>query len=212
VVIGGYDIAWPQCNKTYPTNPAFAVVGVSDGRAFSDNPCFAAEYSWATAAPRAPGVYMNTANPGASSTRWTLQGPKSCGGASDDVGCAYNYGWNAAAHAFAYAAAQGVDASSWWIDVETLNTWSTNTATNNADIRGMLEYLQGVGRDVGVYSTASQWAQITGGLALDVPNWLAGATSASQAVSWCSAQHSFTGGRVTMVQYPSGLFDGDAFC
>jgi hypothetical protein len=192
----------------------FAIVGVSQGRPFYDNPCLASEYAWAAQAPRAPAFYMSTANPGAQSVRWTLPGPKSCGGASDDLGCAYNYGWNAADHAFAYADAQtGAAASvSWWLDVETANTWSTNVAANNADIDGMLDYFRARSLPVGVYAVSGQWTQITGGAARAVPNWVPGASSASQALSWCSPSHSVTGGPVTVVQYPSGSFDGAAAC
>jgi hypothetical protein len=210
--IGGYDIAWPQCSKPVPPSPAFGIVGVSNGLAFSDNPCLAAEYAWASSATRAPAVYMNTADPGPQSTRWTLPGPKACSGASDDLGCVYNYGWNAAAHAFAYATAQGANPSAWWLDIETANTWSTNLAANVADIQGMVDYLRGQGRTVGVYSTRYQWGQITGGLSLAVPNWVAGASKQSQAVSWCTPSKSFTGGPVALVQYPAGTYDGDVPC
>jgi hypothetical protein len=76
----------------------------------------------------------------------------------------------------------------------------------------MVDYLQGQGRAAGVYSTAFQWAQITGGAALAVPNWVAGTTNASQAASWCTPSRSFTGGPVTLVQYPSGSYDGNVAC
>src|SRR5262249_7506279 len=162
------------------------------------------EFSWAATAPHAPGVYMNTANPGAQSVRWTLPGPKSCGGASDDLGCAYNYGWNAAVHAFEDPTAQGANPTAWWLDIETHNTWSTSATSNLADIQGMIDYLGAQGRTVGVYSTGFQWNTITGGAALAVPNWVAGASSVSQAASWCTTSRSFSGGVVALVQYPAG--------
>lgn len=210
----GYDISWPQCNNLYPANPAFGIVSASNGLAYSDNPCLASEYAWAAGAARAPGFYMNTADPGSQSLHWTTPGPKACGGSSDDLGCAYNYGWNAADYAFAYAANQttGSPTAAWWLDIETSNTWSTNTAANNSDINGMIDYFHAKFLTVGVYSTRFQWTQITGGLTLAVPNWVAGATSSSQAASWCSGGYSFTGGPVTVVQYPAGSFDGDVAC
>jgi len=214
-VTGGYDISWPQCSTSYPSNPAFGIVGVSDGRPFHDNPCLADEYAWAVTAPSAAGFYMNTANPGASSVHWTEAGPRACSGASDDLGCAYNYGWNAAAHAFAYADAQtgGAATATWWLDIETANTWSSSTSVNTADIRGMVDYFAAASLPVGIYSTTLDWDQITGGLALDVPNWVAGASGSTQAVRWCSSTTStFTGGRVALVQYPLHGFDGNAAC
>jgi hypothetical protein len=211
---GGYDISWPQCGKTYPANSAFGIVGASDGLAYSDNPCLASEYQWAAGASRPAGLYLNTADPGSASSHWTAPGPKACSGSSDDLGCAYNYGWNAASHAFAYAATQSAAGAgvTWWLDIETANTWSSNTAANSADIQGMVDYFGSQAVTVGVYSTSLQWGQITGGMTLTVPNWLAGASSATQASSWCSSAQSFTGGPVRVVQYPSGGFDGDVLC
>ncbi|MGH9126492.1 MAG: hypothetical protein ACRDZ8_17455 [Acidimicrobiales bacterium] len=210
---GGYDISWPQCSAAFPAHPAFGIVGASDGLAFSDNPCLASEYRWAAGASRPAALYLNTADPGSASTHWNAPGPKACSGSSDDVGCAFNYGWNAAGHAFAYAGTQGASPSApWWLDVETANTWSTNTAANDADIQGMVDYFGSRAVTVGVYSTAFQWGQITGGVSLTVPNWLAGATSGSQASGWCSSAQSSTGGPVRVVQYPSGSFDGDVSC
>jgi hypothetical protein len=214
VITGGFDISWPQCSKALPSNPTFGIVGVSNGLAFSDNPCLVAEYRWAAGASHAPSFYMSTANPGAQSIHWTEPGPKPCSGASDDRGCAYNYGWNAASHAFAYAAAQTGDAAQrmWWLDIETLNTWSTTVALNNDDIQGMVDFFAARSVPVGVYSTRFQWNQITGGLVLGVPNWLAGASSTSQAVSWCTTGTSFSGGRIAMVQYATSSIDTDVAC
>src|SRR4051794_7020392 len=65
----GYDVSYPQCGNALPDNPLFGIVGVSDGLAYGRNPCLAAEYTWASKAPQAPGFYMNTGNPGAASVR-----------------------------------------------------------------------------------------------------------------------------------------------
>ena len=210
--VGGYDISWPQCSQSLPAKPAFGIVGTSNGLAFSDNPCLAQEYSWAFAASRSPALYMSTADPGSQSVHWNTPSPKPCSGASTDLGCAYNYGWNAASHAFTYATSQHAVATMWWLDIETANTWSTYLAANNADIQGMIDYLHSQSVTVGVYSTAYQWGQITGSATLAIPNWVAGATSASQAASWCTPSRSFTGDTVSMVQYPAGSYDGDVAC
>jgi hypothetical protein len=211
---GGYDISWPQCGGAFPSNPVFGIVGVSDGRPYFDNPCLASEYTWARNAPRSPGLYMSTADPGAQSVHWSTPGPKPCGGSSDDTGCAYNYGWNAADHAWTYATQQiGTSPTvGWWLDIETGNTWSTNIAPNNADIAGMIDYFHAKSSTVGIYSTPSQWTQITGGESLSVPNWRPEASSAAQALTWCSPSYSVTGGPVALVQYLAGSSDGDAAC
>jgi len=62
----GYDVSYPQCGGPLPTNAAFGIVGVSDGRAYGENPCLAAQYAWAARAPKAPAFYMNTATRAAS--------------------------------------------------------------------------------------------------------------------------------------------------
>jgi hypothetical protein len=157
---------------------------------------------------------MSTANPGAQSVHWLEPGPKTCSGASNDSGCAYNYGWNAANHAFTYVAAQtGVAAQlQWWLDIETANTWSATVALNNADIHGMVDFLAAQGVSVGVYSTRFQWNQITGGMSLAVPNWLAGASSSQQAIDWCATASSFSGSRIAVVQYATSSIDTDVAC
>ncbi len=213
---GGYDISWAQCGGAYPNNPVFGVVGVSNGLPFHDNPCLAGEYGWATSAPYAVGFYLNTANPGTQSIHWTDPGPQPCSGASDDLGCAYNYGYNAARHALAYADAQTGAAAgkAWWLDIETGNTWSADVNSNMADVQGMLDYLNAQsGVTLGIYSTGAQWAQITGGAVLaSTPVWVPYAQQRSQAPGFCDAAYSFTGGPVAMVQYPAGNFDGDYAC
>jgi hypothetical protein len=211
----GYDISFPQCGKTYPSSPAFGIVGVGGGRAFDHNPCLASEYTWATGAPKAPAFYMNTGNPGTLSARWTLPGPRACSGAATDAGCAYNYGWNNATDAMGYAEQQtpagAAPTKAWWLDVETANSWSTNQSLNVTTLQGSVDYLRSRGVPlVGMYSTAGMWGQITGGARMSVPSWVAGASSQSQAKSYCGA--GFTGGGVRLVQFPSAGFDGDIVC
>jgi len=215
----GYDVSYPQCSGALPSKPAFGIVGVSDGRAYGDNPCLASQYAWARTGTKTPAFYMNTGNPGTASTRvaWNSQtGPKPCSeAAADQAGCAYDYGFNAAAHAYDYTQAQtsGAAAGAWWLDVETSNSWSTDTSLNVADLQGSIDYFAGltVPITVGVYSTGYQWGVITGGASLPAsPNWVAGASSASAAAAMCGS--SFTGGKVGLVQYPSGRFDGDYAC
>lgn len=216
----GYDVSYPQCGGPLPANPAFGIVGVSDGLAYGENPCLAQQYLWALAAPKAPAFYMNTGNPGSLATRvdWYAQdGPEPCG-TTNETGCAYNYGFHAAMDAFEYASLQSsVSAATtavWWLDVETTNSWSTDHSLNVRDIQGSIDYLStkaGVAT-VGIYSTGYQWGQITGGanLGATVPNWVAGALNAKRAPSMCSS--SFSGGTVRLVQYISGGFDANYAC
>jgi hypothetical protein len=76
----GNDVSYPQCGKTFPSRPAFGIVGVNGGLANDLNPCLGpssayrsykqSELYWAvsaatgsTAQPKAS-LYLNTADPG----------------------------------------------------------------------------------------------------------------------------------------------------
>ena len=56
------DISYPQCNGTFPSDAAFAIVGVNVGIVYSPNPCLTSELAWAG---MDAALYANTANPGA---------------------------------------------------------------------------------------------------------------------------------------------------
>ena len=213
-----YDVSWPNCGQALPTNGDLGIVGVNGGRPYENNPCLAAQFKWATSGPRRPAFYMNTSNPGTASraVNWYAQrSPSAACSAADEGACAFNYGYNAAKHAFARAQAQTGAASrhTWWLDVETGNSWSTNRALNSDSIAGSITYLRTQGVPVGVYSTRYQWGQITGGVVIpDVPVWLAGARNGQEATRFCGPERSFTGGPVIMVQWVEHNFDHNHLC
>lgn len=236
----GHDISWPQCGAAYPSDGSFGIVGVSNGRAWSTNPCLASEYQWAAGYARTPDVYMNTANPAPQSSYfWPTSGtrdPVLCrdNTVTTDPGCAYDYGWHTAADALATATrVLGSSAiGSWWLDVETSNTWNGDASSNAADVQGSIDYLlnQNVA-GVGVYSTQYQWNTITGGYSTSnaqqyaaawssefsspngishSPSWVAGASGPSTAPGYCSS--SFLGTTTWLVQYIANNFDVDYAC
>ena len=153
-------------------------------------------------------------------------------GANSDA-CAWEYGYNKATQDATWLtdAADAIDnqmASAvptspssypWWLDVETGNTWQSDTSMNVADLQGMVAGLQNDGAtSIGAYSTASQWNSITGGTTstlragslYGIPNWIPGATTQSQAESNCTLS-SFTGGSVVVTQW-TGSPDNDWAC
>lgn len=247
----GYDIGYPQCGRPFPGGAAFGVVGVNDGLPYSTNPCLGtgsgpSELSWAEAAANhAPAFYANTADPGAAvSAHWPLgqSVPFPCtADAPDSTACSYDYGWNAATDSFdnavaaerqvhgpAYDGVKAASTATWWLDVETANSWEsletqygqTPTAQENDTqaLLGAVAALHGLGAStVGIYSTALQWTQITGGPAVTGTrfatnaNWLAGNSNASGAQSRCGSV-GFTGGPVKLAQYPQGSYDADIAC
>lgn len=209
----GYDISWPQCGGMYPSTPyAFGIVGVTDGRSFTLNPCLVSEYLWAQSAtaPSQLSLYMNLNYPAGTTASEGKSGPY--GICKKGSACsAENYGWNAAQYAFTQNNAKiPLSASTWWLDIETGNSWSHNTALNADVIIGAIAYLQAQAVTVGVYSTPDQWQTIAGSYAPTVPNWVAGASVSSP--SDLCASSLYTGGSVWLTQYVSGNYDEDYSC
>ena len=222
----GYDISYPQCGAPYPANPAFGIVGVNGGRVFSVNPCLASQITWGGGA--ATELYINTGNPGPElSSFWPVgqTSPRFCDpDDTDSADCAYDYGWNAAKHSWDTAraayAALGLPASpaatTWWLDVETMNSWRTNVSLNVAALQGEVDFLRSVAgvTKLGFYSTTAQWSEITGATQFFAahPSWGAGAPNERTAKQHCVSTAGFTGGRLAMVQYIYNEFDADVRC
>jgi hypothetical protein len=237
----GYDVSYPQCGSTLPSARAFGVVGVNGGVSTRANPCLATQLAWAwksngavAAQPRAQ-LYLNTANPGEvreQVTTWPTSGSTpygTCDG-GNTAACSWQYGFERAQNSvisyFTPAAAEArVDGRpssyTWWLDVETINTWQSGSsealARNRATLEGMAAYLLGQRGKVGLYSTNQQWSQIVG----TVPttsnlagrnSWLAGATSLSGARSNCAKPPLTRNGRVTLTQYVQGGLDRNNSC
>lgn len=245
VVTTGNDISWPQCSnlRALPTNQSFGIVGVNGGLANDGNPCFSSELAWAqkstgNTAQSKVSVYVNTGNPGDvkpavadwPTTNTDLVDPLfndtdpygSCTGAND-AACSWQYGYNMAHSDVSYRGPANPANYSWYLDVETGNSWSTNLADNAADLEGMVAYLQYVSANVGLYSTGQQWHAIVGnsyGATPDaggnnlngLPNWLPGASSQTSAKTLCSQAPFTTNSKVTLTQYISGKYDYDVSC
>lgn len=209
----GYDISFPQCDGTYPTLSAypFGVVGVTSGHAFRNNPCFASQYAWASHTLSPESVYLNLNEDIGTTAAYGDTGPY--GACAPDTAChALNYGYNAASSAYTYATqAKTFIARTWWLDVETENSWSETDLSLNRDIiEGALQFLQTEhGFTVGIYSTASMWREITGSWQVGLPVWVGGGTK-SDAKTRCGT--GFTGGPVYLVQYANDDYDGDYAC
>jgi hypothetical protein len=215
----GFDISWPQCGYTYPSPDGLLVVGVTNGRVFTQNPCLTDE--WQSARPVAgativSSVYVNTGAPVPQSQAYSLgaNGPDGACQPTDMRCWSYNYGYNAALDAYGYATDQGVDATMWWLDVELANSWLADTNANFAVIQGMTDALVGQGMTVGVYSTGYQWQTLMGANQLSgVPIWIAGASDPTDGMSRCTNPHAwFAGGTPWLVQYPRPPYDGDIAC
>ena len=204
----GVDVSWPNCSASIPKT-GFGIVGVTGGKNFSPNPCLKAE----AANFSNLSVYTNTGYPGQSYALPYQAAPKAC--TATDLNClAYNYGYNAGLYALEYAQNQGVNSNTWWLDVETMNTWTSDTAQNIASLQGQIDALKAAGiGTIGIYSTTAQWGTITGSWKNLMPSW--GATtwqSAKQAATYCKG-HEFTGGPSYLMQFtPKRSLDQNVAC
>lgn len=171
----GYDVSY--ATYSYPaTSFGFAIVSVTRGKAFTRNNRLASEFAWGRfGSGTAPTFYMNLNAPYGSTVAGHVDAPHTCkatttiaissGGATstEPTACAgYNYGYNAAKDAFAYAKASDVSSSLWWLDIEEANSWSASTTVNAATIQGAVDYLNAKDIRVGVYSMARMWGDIVG--------------------------------------------------
>ncbi len=203
----GYDVSWPNCSAKPPTKGAFGIVGVNGGKPFQASPCLASQSRWFNNLS----LYVNTAYPGQDYGLKYQNSPNVC--AASDLNClAYNYGYNVGKYASDYVSSQGLTASTWWLDVETMNTWTPDYNQNRFSLNGTADALKNGGAaTVGVYSTTAQWQTITGGWQNGLPNW--GATTwktARQAAQYCTG-HDFTGGGTWLLQFV-GKLDQDVAC
>jgi hypothetical protein len=235
----GVDVSWPQCDRDLPDDFAFAIVGVNGGRVYSANPCLAGDgdapgqLAWAG---REVELYANTGNPGPNLSRFWPDGqraPRACRddgpfSAADTVDCAYLYGWNAAADSYRTALEAFIDvgwadpdadelpwATTWWLDVETANSWRPDRRLNVATLEGARDYLES--RDVaevGFYSTPRMWSRLIGSTEAfaDHPAWHAGAADEEDARRRCADEPAFTGGELRMVQWVEDRLDHNLRC
>jgi hypothetical protein len=237
----GYDVSYPQCGESLPGARAFAIVGVNGGLSTRANPCLSTQLAWAwksngsvASQPKAQ-LYLNTANPGQvidQVTTWPTSGSTpygDCDGTNSRA-CSWQYGWerarNSVSSFFVPAAREArVDGRpssyTWWLDVETTNTWQSGSdeaqARNRATLEGMTAYLGARDGRIGIYSTHRQWAQIVGNVPADSnlvgrPSWLAGSNSLSDARDDCRDAALTPGSRVTLTQYIVDGFDRNNAC
>ena len=241
----GYDISYPQCGVKLPTDYYFGIVGINGGKPTTENQCLSEQLSWAARAKSGSKqptlqLYVNTANPGElidqittwpnSNTDDVLNPYGICTGAND-LACSWQYGWERAKDdvekIFTPAASiAGISTNpgdySWWLDVETMNSWQGSTpdayARNVATLEAMTSHFTSYGAQVGLYSTAVQWRDITGNQISPesnlnaLPNWRPSGTSLKVATSNCSVAPLTTGGYIALTQYVQKGFDKNHSC
>jgi hypothetical protein len=232
----GYDISYPQCSGSYPSNPLFAIVGVNGGLANRANPCISSELHWARDArgqkrPKQPplSLYIDTGNPGGHHVAdWPSSGTAPAYGACNGLltsACSYVYGEERAAHSYRLVAALDPVAAKtapWWLDVELMASWAGTYRLNIAALQGFIAGLKNAGATgpIGIYSTSAQWKEIKGLSAQTtptpfngrLPDWVAGTDATlTQAQQNCTIG-GFTGVAPSLAQYRIGPRDADLRC
>ena len=232
----GYDVSYPQCSGSDPSNPLFGIVGVNGGLANNANSCIGRELRWARDAPgqrrpRQPrlSLYIDTGNPGGHHVAdWPRGGTAPAYGACNSLltnACSYIYGEQRAAHSYRLVAALdpiGAKTAPWWLDVELMASWAGTYQLNIAAVQGFIAGLHNAGAtgSVGIYSTSAQWKDITGLTAQttptvfhgQLPDWVAGTEATlTQAQQSCTSDD-FTGVEPTLAQYRIDSRDADLRC
>ena len=230
----GNDISYPQCGKTFPSQPAFGIVGVNEGLANTTDPCLADEIAWAQGSSgiaRQPKVsfYVNTANPGNLRvadwpadnydlmTDRVVSDPYGECADRDDRACAWQYGWNIAELDARTRGISNPGRYRWWLDVETITSWESSTQNNRADLEGMVAYFHRIGGTVGIYSMASQWDTIVKTIPSTsslyrLADWIPGARTLAQAKANCHLAPLTARGIVTVTQWTVTKTNHDFSC
>jgi len=209
----GRSISWPQCGRAFTSQPgSFGIIGVTGGRAFYQNPCLVSEFHWAQAAQVAPSLVLNLNAPVGTTAFKAQTGPRGTCATTDASCLSYNYGYNAAQAAFADAQSQGTPSSTWWLDVETDNSWDDDPTQNTEVIQGAIDFLRSQSITTGIYSSARDWQKIAGSFSPGLPVWLAGAIDQAAAPAACVQSRSFDGGPIWLVQFTAADYDGVYAC
>jgi hypothetical protein len=222
---GGRDIGWPQCSRNVgfrgrnglgqPMPDAgveFVVVGLTNGRAFTPNPCLDRHLSWVRshhvqAAAYAFATYPNRAQ----LRRFRHHGPYD---GRRRLGALSNVGHATAAYNVRLMQQHGFVTPHVWLDVEPSSSrpWSRHHSWNRAVVRGWVRGYRDAGYTVGFYSTSHLFGSIVGGLRLRLPEWrTAGPASPRSALRMCRSG-SIQGGPAVIAQWWTTHRDFDRVC
>jgi Putative peptidoglycan binding domain len=216
----GNDISWPNCptGMGIPSRPTlglpmpdvasrYAVLGLTNGPAFTPNPCLATQAAWARDRHLWTSAYAVVSYPTAAQLA-------AHGGTGTLAERLRRVGRAQARATVTTMRAAGLSSPMVWVDVEPVPgvPWSSRTANNNAVVDGAMAQYRAQGYAVGLYSYAYGWKQITGGRQLPaLPTWVPGGAGKASAFARCS-QRSFSGGPVLLGQWVSGGRDYDLTC
>lgn len=217
----GHDISWPQCPNGKPMPPSttdFVIIGLTNGLAFTRNPCLASQIRWARDNDiRAQAYTMATFPTPAQIDSHRDDGPWPSASRADQL---RNVGYAEGRAAVASLSAVGWRPGVVWVDVEPrLNQpWPSDTSVQRLEnryvIAGLLRALHDAGYGYGLYSYQSAWQAITDSWQLSgVPVWSpAGILDHPTEASDLCLNPSFSGGPVYLAQWTDGTFDFNMTC
>jgi hypothetical protein len=224
--VTGADVSWPQCPEGMgiPEKPSegspmplpsaqFVVLGLTNGPAFTPNPCLADQVRWVQRRHLMAAAYSVTSFP----DRRILARHGSHGPYDDSsrAGALGNVGYSQALFNLRTMRAAGMLTPIIWVDVEpvSLFEWSEDPEANAAVVRGVVRGYTDAGFRVGVYSTQLLWETVVADLSLGLPEWrAAGETSNAEARRRCADEFSFQGGPGVLGQWLQDNRDHDITC
>ena len=224
LVVGG-DVSWPQCpvgmgipsrrslGLPMPGDRArFVVIGLTNGPAFTPNPCLSSQVRWARDRALPVSAYAVATWPTTRQlSRYGAAGPFA---GTTRRSRLRNVGYAEGRYNLARLASVGLTVPHVWIDVEhySIRPWSGDRRDNRAVVRGVVRAYQDAGVATGFYSTSLQWTDIVGRVSWGLPEWhTAGQQSRSVALGRC-AEASFQGGPVVLAQWWTDTADHDLVC
>lgn len=220
-LVTGADISWPNCPKGMgiPERPTqglplpeasakYVILGLTNGPAFTPNPCLASQVTYVKQRHLWLGAYAITSYP----TAAQFYG---YGGTGPVVSRLYRTGQAQARYNLATMKRAGITVPMLWIDVEPVagRPWASYTPYNQAVVQGAVQVYAAAGLKLGFYSYNNGWKQIMGAARYpNTPTWVpSGKDTAASALAKCSAP-SFSGGPVLLGQWTKGGRDYNLTC
>lgn len=224
-LVRGADISWPQCpvgmgipaRRTLGlplpgAKATFVVVGLTNGPAFTPNPCLGWQVEWAQGRGLPISAYAVATYPTTRQlARHSQSGPFA---GTTHRSRLRNVGYAQGRYNMGRLASVGLTVPHVWIDVEhySIRPWTKDRRANRAVVRGIVRAYQDAGISTGFYSTSLQWPQIVGKASWGLPEWhTAGPRSKAVALSRCT-EPSFQGGPTVLAQWWTDRRDHDIVC
>ncbi|MGY2874156.1 hypothetical protein ACVW00_001346 [Marmoricola sp. URHA0025 HA25] len=221
----GRDIGWPQCPRDVgfrgrnglgqpmpDEGVRFVIVGLTNGRAFTPNPCLDRHLAWVRSHHVYAAAYAFATYPTRTQLRhYRHSGPYDGG---TRLGALGNAGHSAARYNIRVMQRHGFTTPHVWLDLEPSSSrpWSGRHSWNGAVVRGWVRAYREAGYGVGFYSTTSLWSHIAGRLRFGLPEWrTAGPVSPAGALRRCS-DGGFQGGPAVIAQWWTTHRDLDRIC